>query len=124
MVTIAEVQKQQREWALRNFGSEQSSTLSFLGIVEELAEWAKASDDHELIGMTMLVGTLAHAHLKSEQGIRTTEPHEADAKDAIADMFIFMCDYCSRRGWDLEDIIWSTWNKVKQRNWKENPSGK
>ena len=67
------------------------------------------------------MGELAHAHLKEEQGIRTGENHIALAKDSIGDIIIFLADYCSARGFDLQEIIEETWAEVKQRDWKKDP---
>src|SRR5947209_12487609 len=49
-------------------------------------------------------GEIAHARLKRAQGIRgTAAEHDAAEKDALADLFIFLCDYCSRSEIDLEE---------------------
>jgi len=102
--SLRRLQAEQHEWAKRNFGEEVQTYLPLLGVVEE-------------------VGELAHAHLKEAQGIRTTEDHEAKAKDAVGDAIIYLADYCSRRGWDLQDIVEQTWAAVKRRDWKANPEG-
>jgi NTP pyrophosphatase (non-canonical NTP hydrolase) len=102
MVEIAEDLKTLQEcihqWSLRNFG-EQPPAHQLLGAMEELGE-------------------LAHAHLKEQQGIRMDEDHVANAKDAVGDLFIYLCDYCARRGWDIEGIICDTWDQVSKRDWR------
>lgn len=97
-LTFRALQDQQRPWVKHNFG-DRPAYYPLLGAVEELGE-------------------LAHAHLKQEQGIRTTEDHEANAKDAVADTIIFLADYCSSRGWDLQEIVEVTWADVRKRDWK------
>lgn len=99
---LRKLQEEQRPWVLHNFGSK-PTWMPLLGIMEE-------------------VGELAHAHLKQAQGIRTSENHDDNAKDAIGDVVIFLADYCSARGYDFETIVQETWNKVKQRDWKKHPA--
>lgn len=90
-------------WSRANFG-DQPSYRPLLGIVEE-------------------VGELCHAHLKGEQGIRLTPEQVAEKKvDAVADIMIYLFDYCGREGIDPIDALMDTWAKVVQkRNWKANP---
>jgi len=99
--TLRRVQREQVPWVLHNFG-ERESWQPLLGAQEELGE-------------------LAHAHLKGHQGIRSGEDHEANAKDAVADVIIFLCDYSSSRGWDIAELLGSTWDEVKKRDWKKDP---
>lgn len=95
------MQREHRVWATKNFGLYRPAYQPLLGAVEE-------------------IGELAHAHLKNEQDIRTSEDHMADAKDAVADTIIYLVDYCNLRGWDLELILSSTWEEVKKRDWTKN----
>ena len=96
-------QAEQREWSERNFGGKYGSGYRpLLGALEELGE-------------------LAHAHLKSEQGIRNTECHAAAKRDAVADVIIYLADYCSNEGIDLEAALRETWLRVRSRDWKRNP---
>ncbi len=101
-LTLRRLQDEQRPWVKHNFRSDRPAYWPLLGAVEELGE-------------------LAHAHLKGEQGIRITEDHEANAKDAVADVVIFLADYCSARGWEMQDIVEETWTRVKKRDWRGNP---
>lgn len=96
------LQKEVGQWSLNNFG-DQSSTNPMLGLVEE-------------------VGELSHAHLKGIQGIRHT-PAEVRAMkmDAVADIMIYLADYCEREGIDLEGAVIVTWRKVRERNWASQP---
>lgn len=95
---LKRLQVEQIPWVKHNFG-ERPSWMPLLGAMEELGE-------------------LAHAHLKKAQGIRTSEDHDANARDAVADIVIFLADYCSAQGYDFEQIVQETWDKVKQRDWK------
>lgn len=94
------LQREQAKWSRHNFGHLKSDyNAPFKGMVEELGE-------------------LSHALLKQEQGIRgTPAEHEANAKDAIGDMLVYMADFCTRRGWSMQDIIETTWWEVSQRDW-------
>ena len=98
---LRKLQEEQKQWVKHNFG-ERPSWMPLLGAVEELGE-------------------LAHAHLKESQGIRLSEDHTENAKDAVADIVIYLADYCSSRGFDFESIVQETWNDVKQRDWKKDP---
>lgn len=103
MLTLKQLQDEQRAWVAHNFpGREPFYPL--LGAVEELGE-------------------LAHAHLKGLQGIRgTPEEHHAAKVDAIADTIIFLADYASANGIDLQDAVESTWEKVRLRDWRADPA--
>lgn len=104
-ISLSSLQGEVQVWVKKNFGDEPAHR-ALLGAFEELGE-------------------LSHAHLKMEQGIRTTEDHVAAAKDAIGDTIIYLADYCNRRGFDLEEIVTQTWAEVVLRDWKKNPtSGK
>lgn len=101
---LSNIQKEQKEWAYKNFG-DQPSYHSFLGVVEELGE-------------------LASAILKCEQSIRgggSRHLFEAKARDAIGDLTIFLMGYCNKHDWELEGIVNEVWKEVKQRNWKKFP---
>ena len=98
--TLHRLQREVGEWSRRNFG-DQPIHRPLLGAFEE-------------------VGELAHAHLKEEQGIRSEEDHVANGKDAVADVVIYLADYCARRGWSLGDIVESTWRDVvSKRDWTD-----
>ena len=112
MIDLKNIQKEIGEWADKNFGDELSGNPN---------KWRPAY--HPLLGIQEEVGELSHAHLKEAQGIRgTKEEHEAEAKDAIGDIIIYIADYCHLRKFDLEDIIDSTWKEVQKRDWKKNPT--
>lgn len=73
-----------------------------------------------LLGLVEELGEIAHAYLKQAQGIRINENHTENLKDGAADLVIFLCDFASAIGFDLETEIIKTWDKVKQRDWKAN----
>ena len=98
---LEHVQNRLDEWARRNFGEDRPSYHPLLGAIEELGE-------------------LAHAHLKQEQGIRTNEDHEAEARDAVGDVIFYLMDYCNIRGWSIAEIITETENEVFARDWTKN----
>jgi len=102
MLTFKQLQEEQVAWSEHNFPL-RPAYFSLLGIMEE-------------------VGELSHAHLKQEQGIRgDSEIHEEAAKDAIADIVIFLSDYCSARGFDFQTIMEKVWPEVKKRDWRKYP---
>jgi len=97
-------------WVDYNFGTTSSfedrtkkAQEQFLGVVEE-------------------VGELSHSILKQLQTIRGThEEHDADQRDAVADIVIFLMGFCYRKGWSLEQIILETWKDVRLRDWIKYP---
>lgn len=95
------------EWSTRNFGEVPNSQIqlrisSFLGMVEE-------------------IGELAHALLKMAQGIRgTKEEHLAEIEDSIADLMVFLLDFCGRNDINAEKLLNEVWDKVKLRDWNKN----
>lgn len=105
ILTIRNTQKEVREWAERNFADtwEEGQPMDpFLGIVEE-------------------VGEISHAILKFKQGIREYDANKmhSEVRDGIGDLFIYMCDFCSRMGYDFQEIVEITWDQVKQRDWNK-----
>lgn len=103
MLTLRGLQYEQGLWALKNFG-EQQPHQPLLGLQEELGE-------------------LCHAHLKQEQGIRGNAVEHREKKvDAIGDIVIYLANYCTLEGIDFEYAVESTWSRVKQRDWKANPT--
>lgn len=93
-------------------------------IQEEHRIWSdycfpEAPDYHSLIGATEELGELCHAWLKREQGIRGHE-HDAEARDAIGDVIIYLLHFCTSNGWKMSDIIQETWDVVQKRDWQAN----
>lgn len=96
------LQQELHEWRLRNF-PDADPTQQLLGVGEE-------------------VGELMHAHLKSMQGIRGDDKlHEAEAKDAVGDIVIFLMGYCSYHGWDLMQLVYDAAETVFARDWIADP---
>jgi len=89
MLTVHDFQTQQIAWARKNFG--------------------KAYDYQPLLGMIEELGELAHALLKGLQGIRgTAAEHEEAGKDAVADVLVYLTQYCSEKEWALDEIVGAT----------------
>ena len=100
---LSDLQAEVRPWAEHNFPDAQPH-WPLLGAVEE-------------------IGELSHSMLKSLQGIRgTLEEHEAAMKDAVADCIIFFAHFANLLEFDLGDVVFETWEKVRQRDWKRNPT--
>src|SRR6266496_6592949 len=98
---------------------------SFWQIQTEVAAWntknfGRQADWEQLLGVVEEVGELSHAVLKAHQGIRTSEDHEAAAKDAICDIMIYLMNFCNCRGYDLDTILNQAWEQVSKRDWTKN----
>lgn len=100
--------------------------LDFSMLQSEVGEWSRKNfpnntPDNPFLGLVEELGELAHALLKTKQGIRgTAAEHEAAAKDAIGDLLVYMADFCERKGWSMQQIIEEVWGVVKQRDWTKN----
>ena len=101
MIPLSEIQNELRSWSKHNFG-DRPAWQPLVGLQEELGE-------------------LSHAFLKREQGIRTGEDHNAKIRDSVADLVIFLLDFCNVEGIDLAHEVSFTWEHVRQRDWKKYP---
>lgn len=72
---------------------------------------------HPLLGLSEEVGELCHAYLKREQSIRLEENHDDNIVDAVADIVIFLCNFCNANEINLEETVKRVWSEVKQRDW-------
>lgn len=103
MQAVSQIQQEIGEWGEYNFGP-RDSNLSLMGIMEELGE-------------------LAHAQLKGIQAIRHTPTEIREKKiDAVGDIFIFLCQYCTGEGIDLGRSIAEVWSEVSKRDFKLYPT--
>lgn len=94
--SLAKIQTENLRWSRRNFGEHPS--------------W------HPLLGLSEEVGELSHAYLKRLQGIYPDQKHDSAIRDAVADIVIFLCDFCNCEGIDLETEIQKAWSEVRCRN--------
>ena len=102
MKTLRDIQVEQKKWSEHNFGSH-PAWQPLLGIAEECGE-------------------LCHAVLKQTQGIRGTSAEHTEAmKDACADIMIYLCDFASCKGIDLQSTLNKVWSEVSKRDWKKFP---
>lgn len=100
--TLSQIQEEQRSWVAHNFPGRHA--------------W------HPLLGVQEEVGELSHHFLKRAQNIRLNEDHNEGIKDAVADILIYLLDFCSAEGIDLEHELNKVWEKVRQRDWQANRS--
>lgn len=79
-------------------------------------------EEDSLLGVIEEMGELAHHMLKRRQGIRGAGvDHEAEIRDACADLVIFLLGVASHEGFILMDAINEAWDVVKQRDWIKYP---
>jgi len=70
-----------------------------------------------------IIGRISHSYLKMDQGIRgTPEQHRNDISKGLSELYENLALYCMYHDENLFEILEDTWNKVKQRNWKNNPT--
>lgn len=103
MISVRVLQKKLNLWLNYNFPNATADD-QFKGIVEE-------------------IGELAHAELKTKQCIRgyTEEKGMFEIKDAIGDIFIYLCNYCNKKDIDMEECIDIAYDTIMKRDWQKNP---
>lgn len=103
-IGLNQLQQERNEWVARNFPGDELSD-SIMGAIEELGE-------------------LTHHYLKRKQQIRGEGAmHRAEMLDAVADCVIFLAGVCSHLGVDYGTLVTTTWQKVQQRDWVNDPEG-
>jgi NTP pyrophosphatase (non-canonical NTP hydrolase) len=87
---------------------------------EQLIDPLRADDGFD--GLVEEVGELARARLKKRQGIRgTPEEHDANIRDSVGDIVIFLNSWCIAHGINLGDCVHEAWKEVRERDWKKYP---
>jgi NTP pyrophosphatase (non-canonical NTP hydrolase) len=108
------------------------SDLTFAQLQERSDAWRAANfsdtnrdPDSQFLGMVEEMGELAHARLKLDQQIRGGALGAAqllsDERDAVGDLVIYLCGYCSARNLSLQECVEQAWEEVRQRDWKKFP---
>lgn len=139
-VDVAEVQRQQRVWAERNFGDKFNAESQILGIIEEVSElaaawlinWHGSMERFEILSNAVAIGADAHRLLKAYQGIRengattaTLDPSQKPEliRDAIGDIQLYLIGLSTKQELSHDrDVIARTWAEVRQRDWVKFPN--
>lgn len=77
--------------------------------------------EEQFEGMVEELGELAHAKRNAGRGIRAHEDHSQKEQDAIGDLIIYLCGYCTRRQLNLFECINGAWEEVRDRDWIKYP---
>lgn len=113
----------------REIAEHHGVSKSTVGLIRRGKIWTKSTGigvGHIDVGSTLdmiikSTGSLDHAHLKGEQGIRHSPEEILKMKaDAVGDIVIYLADYCAQNGLDLGECVQTTWDQVKQREWTKN----
>lgn len=67
---------------------------------------------HSLHGMVGEIGELHSLYQKIYQGHKMDEAHE---RKELGDLLWFIAEYCTARGWFLEEVMWGNIDKLKAR---------
>ena len=102
-ISLEQLQKELKPWSRHNFGNRPS--------------W------QPLLGLSEEVGELAHHFLKQAQGIRLNENHREEMKDAVADILIFLADFCNAEDINMQDELNKVWPQVRKRDFKKSTTG-
>lgn len=101
-MNLIEIQAEHKAWIARNFPTQTRDEV-VLGMVEEMGE-------------------LAHHLLKRAQGIRGDGvDHDAEIRDACADLVIFMLGLADHEGFFVQDAVEEAWMQVRERDWVRFP---
>lgn len=114
------LQREVADWSRENFG-------------DNVSKWTgqKLFSQNALTGLVEEVGDLNGITIQYHQGRRGYDPtteegqkkYVSNRNDAIADIMIFLMDYCDREGVDLLTVVNDTWtNIVSKRNAKTRAS--
>ena len=123
-VGLNNLQQEVGPWAEENFGDEQDIRRSMNARGrKDSGEYDPGADIGALfcvLGVNEEAGELTHSVLKRAQGIRDDDPNvgpEAEM-DAVADIVIYLADFCHRRGYSLAEAVHKAWyDEVSDREW-------
>jgi NTP pyrophosphatase (non-canonical NTP hydrolase) len=121
-MNLRKFQKAHYQWVQHNFPNRKHHQ-PLLGTTEECAELIDAMlSSTAMLNVMSMIGALSHSHLKMEQGIRgTPADHQAAKEDAVGDILIYLTDYCSLNGIDMEKALETSWSEVSKRDWIKFP---
>lgn len=71
------------------------------------------------VSLARALGKLAHAYLKTAQGIRKGEDHDAAGRQAL--VYVVAHLLIRAKSFDLVDETLKTWEVVRLRDWKKDP---
>jgi NTP pyrophosphatase (non-canonical NTP hydrolase) len=96
---VAETQQAIYEWSLEQFGDQ--------------------DPENPLIGAQEELGEVARIVLKGKQGIRQEELAEEDLEMEVADVVIYLMDFCARNDVDLAEGLHRARSKVLDRDFND-----
>lgn len=97
---------------------------------EESERFKNLAEANKILCDMLQLGRRTHRLLKRMQRVRDggfednefeDKSTEESAMDAVGDRLIFTLGYCALRGWSADRILSSTWEKVRERDWKRFP---
>lgn len=113
IATLTDLQSAIGEWSDVNFPLKGGGPLAL-----------KVQRLEKILSLVEELGEFAHAILKIYQSIRGSEDkHLAEAKDSLADLVIYLLDFCHKIGWNFSEILYDTWKQVRERDWIKYPEG-
>lgn len=98
------------------------------GAIEDFQAFVELDREPSLKGfaaqdIVRWLGTLAHAQLKTRQGIRGSEDeHRKTEINAVVELFVSLAHVCNEIAADLSTIIAKTSDHVFARDWITNPT--
>lgn len=111
--SLSDLQKEVYQWWLKELADKPGGAINnFYGLVEEVGELAR---------------TIICAN-QGRKGYDDPAKCHRDRKDAVSDVLIFLMNYCSGEGIDLQEAVNETWDKVVSKrtlaNWEEHAHDK
>ena len=71
------------------------------------------------LGVCEEAGELCQCLLKMHRGINPDKFNDAQMRDSIGDVVIYLMGLCAARGWQLDEVIGETVDVVLGRNWQK-----
>lgn len=116
--TLGQLQKEVNAWSVATFGDNDHNFSKVTGL--------PCGSQSALTGVVEEVGEINHVVICSHQGRRGYDDpakRRADLEDGVADLMIFLLDFCGRENIDLEAVLNNTWDKVVSKrnlqNWEQ-----
>lgn len=122
MKSLSELQQEIGSWAKIEFGENVSRDPNSVSYGAPLGSLMP------LLGMYEELGELVRVILKAHQGRSKLTPtgQRAAKEDAVSDLMVFLCDYCSREGINLQvkcEEVWSEVCKRRRATWEADKAG-
>ena len=89
--------------------AEAREELTLRQLREKLAQWNADQQDKTTSLFELLTIAIHQVARKS----RSADPKQEETMEAIGNTIIALADYCTKKGWDLQDIVKTAWTRFR-----------